>query len=318
MSIFISIASYCDVLLSQTISSALRNADHPDDITFGIVDQNFERTIIDEPLMHPTHMNYVFIHYKETLGLGWARTLASSFYDEEDWYLQIDSHMIFDKSWDTILIQQATHAQKFNSKCILSSFPPKFEISGTGLIKYPTKGKILAHVLTRGQTLDGEHSLLRYEGKHFNSQRLILGAHVAGGCIFARGDLFLEMPYDPFMYFSEEEQAIAIRSYTHGWDIFHITDNPIYHLYNTEDGKKGAENGRPMHWNKDHSDKRNFPWQVLCKKSKIRLDALVCGKEDLKVYGLGKQRTMQDYAEFSGVDYVHRKINGKAYIGHWL
>ena len=45
--------------------------------------------------------------------------------------------------------------------------------------------------------------------------------------------------------YTAEEQAYALRLYTHGWDIFHMSGLPLYHLYNN------AESGappRPLHW----------------------------------------------------------------------
>ena len=41
MTIFISVASYCDRLLEQTVRDALAKASRPDKLRFGIVEQNF-------------------------------------------------------------------------------------------------------------------------------------------------------------------------------------------------------------------------------------------------------------------------------------
>ena len=41
MTIFISIASYCDKLLEQTVRDALAKATTPSNLFFGIVEQNF-------------------------------------------------------------------------------------------------------------------------------------------------------------------------------------------------------------------------------------------------------------------------------------
>jgi hypothetical protein len=40
------------------------------------------------------------------LGVGFARLAAFLLYDQEDFVLQIDAHMLFKKHWDTILIER--------------------------------------------------------------------------------------------------------------------------------------------------------------------------------------------------------------------
>jgi len=54
----------------------------------------------------------------------------------------------------------------------------------------------------------------------------------------------------------------------------------------------------------------------LTAASNQRLAALLWGGDDartaLGVYGLGKQRTLADYAAFSGIDYAARRIDASA------
>ena len=57
-----------------------------------------------------------------------------------------------------------------------------------------------------------------FEGVGVEVDTPVAGFHVAGGCVFAPGRIVNEIPYDPLLYFHGEEQALALRAWTRGWD----------------------------------------------------------------------------------------------------
>jgi hypothetical protein len=118
------------------------------------------------------------------------------------------------------------------------------------------------------------------------------GFHLGAGCLFAPGRFALEFPYDPALYFHGEEQALAARLFTHGWDIVHMPGLPIYHLYN--DGASGVP-PRPLHWDPSHEAGGRRPGGTLEQRSRRRLASLLAG-EPLGVYGLGTRAHLADYA----------------------
>ena len=64
---------------------------------------------------------------------------------------------------------------------------------------------------------------------------------------------------------------------------------------------------RPMHWNEEEDKNRPIKWVELQRKSKIRIEEIIKGK--LKgPYGLGSERSLNDYKEFSGIDLKNKKI----------
>jgi hypothetical protein len=67
--------------------------------------------------------------YSEELGVGKARILASSLYDNEQYFLQVDSHTLFFNDWGTTLIEQLENTIKItnNEKTIISGYPPRYE-----------------------------------------------------------------------------------------------------------------------------------------------------------------------------------------------
>ena len=92
--IFVQIASYRDPELVTTIEDMINKAKNPQNLTFGICwqyDSSEPITMFDgiEKFRISKH------HYGESEGLGWARHITNTLYDDEEYTLQIDSHHRF-------------------------------------------------------------------------------------------------------------------------------------------------------------------------------------------------------------------------------
>ena len=310
MSVFVSIASYCDPVLGFTLARAMATARRPERLHFGVVDQSPQAV----PTMHaaalkPARLSYVNIEPVYARGPCWARAIAMSLYDGEDWFFQIDSHMDFDLHWDERLIVQAQALLAGRKGVVLSAYPNAFVFEGERVVRRSTTDKVLAHVLKPGASFEPGHPVLAFEAQPVDQDQPLPGFHLAAGCLFAPGGFAQAFPYDPWFYFHGEEQALAARLFTHGWDIFHMPGLPVYHLYNT------AESGappRPMHWDESQQAGRDQGWWGFEQRSRNRLAALLAGAP-LGAYGLGRERTMADYAVFSGIDFAARTLSPRAY-----
>ena len=91
MKIFISIASYQDPLLETTVLSAFNNAITPENLHFGICDQSLKPLDISL-FSFASQISYEHIDPKISEGPCWARHRIQNFYENEDYYFQIDSH----------------------------------------------------------------------------------------------------------------------------------------------------------------------------------------------------------------------------------
>jgi hypothetical protein len=310
MSVFISIASYCDPVLGFTLSRSLATARWPDQLHYGVVDQSTKGAPKPSSAdISPARLSYVRVDPLYARGPCWARAIAMSLYDGEQWFFQIDSHMDFDTHWDERLIAQAMALLPGRRGVVLSAYPNAFAFEAEQAVRRPCTEKVLAHVVKPGSVFDPAHPVLGFEAHPVEQDVAVPGFHLGAGCLFAPGQFVQAFPYDPFYYFHGEEQALAARLYTHGWDIFHIPALPVYHLYNTGDPKAPA---RPMHWDPSHDSRRQLNWWTLEQRSRARLAALVAG-EPLGVYGLGNERSMADYAAFSGIDYAARTLAPRAF-----
>jgi hypothetical protein len=309
MSVFVSIASYCDPVLGFTLARARATARWPGQLHFGVVDQSPADSPHPAPAdVSPARLSYVRVDPLYARGPCWARAIAMSLYDGEQWFFQIDSHMDFDLHWDERLIAQAMVLLTGRVGVVLSGYPNAFVFKGNQPVRRPATDKVLVHVVKPGTSFEPDHPVLGFEAHPVDQCEAVPGMHVGAGCLFAPGQFVQSFPYDPWFYFHGEEQALAARIFTHGWDIFHVPQ-PVYHLYNT--GDAGAP-PRPLHWDPSQDTQRQRNWWALEQRSRGRLAALLAG-EPLGVYALGSARSMADYAAFSGIDYAARTIAPRAF-----
>lgn len=308
MRLFLSIASYCDPVLPFTLQRAAARASDPARLHFGVVEQSPAGTArVEAPA--GTRLSQVHVDIADARGPCWARAIAMTLYDGEDWFLQLDSHMDFNAGWDEALIAQALALGAPGRDLVLTTYPDAFRFADGQPVRQPTTQGVLVQVLKPQASFAADHPVLPFEAQPLEVTEPVAGFHVGAGCLFAPGRITQRLPYDPWLYFHGEEQALALRLYTHGWDIFHIPDLPIHHLYN--DAASGAP-PRPLHWDEAHEAGRATSWWTLEQRSRARLAALVAG-EDLGIYGLGTARSLADFAAFSGIDYAARTLAPRAF-----
>lgn len=304
--IFISIASFCDPYLIDTIKDALDKSKHPENIYMGVIDQNpINQKESIKKLSEHINLRYVHINPIDSRGVCWARSLAFSLYQNETYLLQIDSHMLFEKNWDITLIDQLIELQENHSKPIISTYPYGYEIiDGKPKVVISVSDKTTLVLRPHPDTsLTDNSATLRFRAEHLFTRQPVKGCHVAGGFIFTLGNFTQEVPYDPFLYFHGEEQSLAIRAYTKGWDIFHHPIVPIYHLY-----KRPNTEHTQHHWHSDWEKQRDYKWSELKAISNQRLVDMFYHQKEMGCYGLGTQRTLEEYAELSGINYKTKQI----------
>jgi hypothetical protein len=152
--------------------------------------------------------------------------------------------------------------------------------------------------------LSAEDAVLRFMARHLFTDQPVLGCHVSAGFLFAAGSFVEEVPYDPYLYFHGEEQSLAVRAFTRGWDIYHPLLIPVYHLYKSE-----GTAYQTHHWHGETEAKRAFRSSYLLDRARKRLNRLLMGDGLPGAYGLGSARTMAQYAELSGIDYEKHSIS---------
>ena len=311
MKLFVSVAAFCEPYLLFTLSDAIKKASNPELIVFGVVDQHPINRKGDIVSAIPNiNLRYLHINPLETRGVSWARSMVFSLFQDEEFVLQIDSHTFFEDNWDTILYHQ--HAMLLGKstldnpiKPIISTYPYGFEFNdGKPVINVNVGTETVLVLRPHHETsLSDDCAKLRFRAEHVFTKEPVLGCHIAGGFLFASGELLSEVPYDPYLYFHGEEQSIAIRAWTHGWDIYHLLKIPLYHLYKIPNTPHTTH-----HWHPNWDAQRDFKSTELLKSSSKRLADLLYQRKDLGIYGMGTVRSLSEYAKFCGINYLDKTI----------
>jgi hypothetical protein len=286
-SIFVQIASYRDPQLSLTLDDLLSKAKNSENITIGICWQHSSEDTWDniDNFKNDPRVRIIDIDYKDSKGACWARSKVQSLYSGEKYTLQIDSHMRFIQDWDDKVISMWKDLN--DPKAILTSYPPEF---------YPDKEEELwkkePHIIHVYSISGSETSQRPKTPKDWKNRASPYRAiHVAAGFIFASSSIIKDVPYDPDLYFSGEEANLAIRFFTNGYNLYHPHKIILWHYYTRKEFAK--------HWS-DHKD-----WHKLSKTAKERLKILTSNKDKQKLdkFGIGSVRTLEDYQNYSGIDY---------------
>lgn len=329
--IFVSIAAYRDDELWPTVLDAIAQASRPQALRVAVLEQSAEPTqsLLQRhaDFQRLGELHYMHLHHQYSRGPCWARGLLGTLLQEEDYFLQIDSHMRFDARWDEHLIDTLESLKAQNTRSIISTYPCRFEYSASHaarpgeqpgeqkpqITKLPNPGQALVLRPKPQQVLGELHPVLTFHAVLKKTHVPVQGHHIGAGCLFARADLLREVPIDPHLYFHGEEQNIATRAWTSGWDIWHMPDMPIYHLYQ-EPGRAS----RPLHWDAQEDLHRTQPWHVLEQRSRNRMAQLLYGHASpggLGCFGLGRERTLEEFARASGIDYPGRVIDYARDVG---
>lgn len=298
MTIFIQIASYRDPQLIPTIKSILKTAKYPENLRFGIARQYHPEDNFDnlEDYRNDSRFRILHILYTESTGVCWARNQVQQLYSGETYTLQIDSHMRFEKNWDEEFINMLVDLQKQgHPKPLLtgyvSSFDPETYPEGRvnepwrmAFDRFTPEGVVffLPEVIPGWKDLNGPIRS-RFYSAHF---------------CFTLGEFSVEVQHDPEYYFHGEEISIAVRAFTHGYDLFHPHKVLVWHEY--------TRKGRTKQWDDDST------WYTknISSHSKNRRILGVDGEKfdgDLK-YGFGKERTIQDYEKYAGIRFENRSV----------
>ena len=115
-----------------------------------------------------------------------------------------------------------------------------------------------------------------------------------GGFIFSWGKWVQEIEQDPEHYYTGEEFALALRSYTSGYDIYLPTKILAWHRIHPETPAKHINTF------KNHHEKHTVAVN--------RLKMLVEQNGDLGKYNLGDKRSLQDYEKFANINFKDREV----------
>lgn len=302
-SIFVQIPVYRDLELQKTVNDAIFQSSGEVRLNFGI----HNCYLLDEEVP----VNYVEAEHVKisegnslapsNIGLQLSRKIANDFYDGEDYYIQIDSHTRFMPGWDKYLISVIRFYKELGiNKPLVTQYPATYSY-GEDMKELYSPSREVAPVDYWPTRIGFNEIPEQFANSRIPSQTAMamdkgcgFTASVSGGFIFADGS-FSEITPNPKIAFWGEEPLIAIRAFTHGFDLVVPFRDVLWHLY---------ASGKDFKYVRRHHTWKDFPdiWTALDSQSKIEYFRIVTERE-IGPYALGSSRSLDDYEQFAGLDF---------------
>ena len=334
---FISMATYRDENCPNTLTEAFKYADKPEGLYVGLVEQNCysncrtgvlkDLSIRDAPPdvdcvktfcdgemgQYCDHLRVLRINESESLGPAMARYFAAKLWHGESYYMQIDAHMFLAENWDLELKKMMAVADRPNP--IITNYPPP-----DGWKWQRTVGLRMCEGYFTDPGIEAQ--IVRLEGSsQFDSTEPPtprFAPYIAAGFLFTSGSFVVDVPFDPYLpwIFMGEEILLSSRAFTNGYHIFSPTVNVLAHIYVRRNKPKfwetvGRAFKRPGFHNRLNA--------IVIRRVKNLLeypendDELLWPQTlnvDKAIYGMGSERTFDQYMEMVGLDQV-AKTNKK-------
>jgi len=265
-SIFVQIGSYHDSELAETIKDVLEKCSGFHDIHFGIHNCFYEENILNEieliksldSLKKTYKLSISHSKFPQNVGVGISRYIANEFYQDEDFYMQIDSHMLFTYNWDLILISSLEKAsedgvekplisyslnsyfidekkRRFVVEDALNSFSNKnININDPIFKQKPEISQYGLHQLGEKTEINWVFSsAFNCSIPTIKFESLFNFIYTNGAFLFSYGHLSKVKPNKNILYLGDEVLHSS-RLYTHGYTILRLK-NPfiVFHLHST-------------------------------------------------------------------------------------
>jgi len=326
--VIVLIASFRESRCGTTLMDMFKQATNPKRIFAGVVQQNDDNDVdcladycskVGTPLVQKgdllvndnncpyfSQVRMLRMHSRDAKGPVYARALQSTLVADTEFCMQIDAHTGFAKDWDVLMLREWWNCQ--NEYAVLSTYPTNIHDLG----KNSNKHWEMPHLCAAFFVGPGQVRNARARAAA-NLERPILAPLWAAGLSFSRCHAEKKVPNDINLLhvFNGEEFGRGARLWTHGYDFYTVTRPYIGTYYGGEKGNQGG-------WRVNHEELRrsNERLSTLLKwpnsnQSEAAIAAL--GK-----YNLGTMRTLEQYANFSGIDTVNQKIDPDRCICQWV
>jgi len=280
------------------------------------------------PFCEGGHVRVVRLEERDALGPYFSRFLNSRLYRAETYYMQIDSHTNFRQDWDTTLVEQIKRTPN-HPRSIISNYPPEGKAQDMALWQPFDPSRDREETLGLCSATFEDHGLGSTAVRFDRSNARVrakdtddplappFSCFIAAGFFFGGGQLVDEVPFDPFMpwVFMGEELAFTIRFWTSGFDIHRPAADVVRHEYFRSEHPKFWESVT-MIFSKPsmHNDLVSYilPRLHLLVGSKHvathgqQSDAVDPGAEPLGSYGLGANRTKDNFFKLVAMDFDGR------------
>ena len=297
--ILVQIVSYCDPELKNTILALRGMAADPERIHIGVCAQGDDPSLVEWLEKLPdTCLKYY--SREEAPGTCGARYDCNQMLKDEVFVLHLDSHMRFARHWDLMLIDQLRRCGE--EKALLSGYCMSYneyfdEPWDSDVFTDQAQCRAIIETVD-GYLGDGITPFLQGAVRKDSHGEPVRGAMVCGHFLFGPAGIDREIPYDPHMFYVGDELPMALRYFTHGYNVYHPGICCVYHLY--ERAKILKEHGLSYEWPNCYEE-RGILKQWIEKKRIMKLYGIEDNDQNMTGFDLGRERTLREFEEFAGI-----------------
>ncbi|WGS45876.1 UDP-N-acetylglucosamine-transferase [Burkholderia sp. JSH-S8] len=334
--IFVQIASYRDAQLTPTLVDLIEKSRHPTRLRIVVCWQHapdealaefwrvgFGKWRLEKCGDWAVHyldyagasVELIDVSYLQTRGACWARNLIQQRYRGERYTLQLDSHHRFIDGWDTLAIDMLESLRDESPKPVLTAYLPMYD---------PEDPKVQAgsepQIMTYFRFSDV--GVLMFQAKRLDDwqalRRPVRARFYSGHFTFADGHFAEAVRHDPEYFFLGEEISIAVRAFTHGYDLYHPHRLIAWHEYTRRhrvkmwDDHNGDAKARGK-ISRDWVDLNSAAFQR--NRTLFGIDGAAPPDDRFGEYGFGTARTVDEYEAYAGISFRHRGIQ-RATLDH--
>lgn len=230
--IFVSIASYRDIDVTNTIDNLFEKAKFPNRIIVGLFIQDTREEVIrisnfDSAHQYSNNIKFKAIEYSEAKGCGWARNeILKELFSNEDYFLCVDSHSRFLNEWDVEYINQL---EKLPPKSVISVFPQAFEFNET--YEEYSKRSISSIYTPNAPTWTSDFISPHCMREPKEDYEKVIT--ISGGNLFGKGEIVDILKVNKYYNPTMEQEIYSLLLFKSGYDIYAIRKNIIWHKYNS-------------------------------------------------------------------------------------
>lgn len=312
--IFVSIASYRDPECPETLYDCFEKSGCPRRIVVGLCQQNSasdqDSVRMYRALCHkrgtPDYSSRIRVFRmdaSEAKGPMYARAMIDlRLVGHEKYYMVIDSHTAFEPDWDCTLIRYIESTRQISKKPVLTMYPDDYHSNRGPRTKTPASYLRVKRLNPTTQLPEIESAPL-----HRIQHQCIPSLFWAACFSFADNTMPREVPFDsslPYV-FQGEEITMAMRLYTHGYDMYVPPYMVVRHKW---------ARTRPTFWEQfdantpTHAQRRQIEAQSYTDLVRRVRDRSICDQ--------GCTRTLEQYEQFCGVHFLEKGgILPRAWLG---
>lgn len=219
------IPAYNDPSLIRTIETALENALFKDRVYF-CIGMQYDDDKMPDVSEYLDNKNFKFLFYdvKERPGVYWIRREMAEQHSGQDYFMMVDSHMVFAKYWDAKLINDYEDLRKWHGDRVIISRPTRPE-AGDTIANGMIHDKSYWEVIWSNQKDSIERTILPASNQFgWDGERYYRTLYSCSHLFFTTKDYLSDVGFHQIIRSYSEEYTIAITSFLSGWDYYMLPE----------------------------------------------------------------------------------------------